>query len=80
MKISKRNKAILGYHPSTLSLFKSGKRPVSWPLAEKLANIFPEKSIGEWKRAPLEKIQSALEQAGVENKTKKAHEKHDQER
>ena len=53
---------ILGYHKSTISLFKSGGREPSWNLAEKLCEIFPGKSIKEWKQASPEEITRAFGQ------------------
>ena len=50
-KGTKKDTKILGYHASTISLFKSGKRKISWPLAAKLCELFPGKSLKEWKEA-----------------------------
>jgi uncharacterized membrane protein YfbV (UPF0208 family) len=60
---------LLGYHKSTISLFKSGQRGVSWPLAEKLCEIFPDKSIKEWKVASPAEISRAFEQIERERET-----------
>jgi hypothetical protein len=51
---------VFRYHRSTISLFKSGKRPVSWPLAEELAEIFPEKTIQQWKQATPAELRHAF--------------------
>jgi len=47
---------ILGIHQSDVSRILSGARKVSWPLAEKLADLFPGKSIREWKQATPEEL------------------------
>ena len=40
----------------------TGKDPVTWPLAEKLSDLFPGKSIKEWKRSGPEDIKRAFNQ------------------
>jgi len=52
----------LGYHKSTISLFLNGKRAVSWPLAEKLAEIFPAKTVQQWKKSSPEDLRRAFKQ------------------
>jgi len=37
-----------------------GKVPVSWPIAEKLSDLFPGKTIKEWKKARPEEIERAF--------------------
>jgi len=59
---------VFGYHKSTISLFKSGRREVSWPLAEKLCETFPGKSIKEWKNATPEELKRAFSQLEIELK------------
>jgi len=39
-----------------------GKSPVSWPLAEKLAELFPGKSMKEWKYSGPEELKRAFSQ------------------
>jgi len=68
-KEKQQNSKILGYDKSTISLFKSGKRAVSWPLAEKLCEIFPGKSIKEWKNSKPEQIAKAFDQLKQEKET-----------
>jgi plasmid maintenance system antidote protein VapI len=57
-----RNMRAFGYHKSTISLFLSGKRPVSWPFAAKLAEIFPAKTMQQWKNATAEDLRRAFKQ------------------
>ena len=38
----------------------NGKRPVSWPLAERLADLYPERDIKAWKNATPEEIKETL--------------------
>jgi DNA-binding XRE family transcriptional regulator len=50
----------LGFSQPTINLTLSGKRKVSWPLAERLAEVFPGKSIKEWKHAKPSEIRAAF--------------------
>jgi len=45
-----------------LSMLLNGERKVSWPIAEKLSDIFPGKSISQWKRATPKELRQAFEQ------------------
>lgn len=63
MKIKQKNIAkYLGVSETNVCFLFSGQRPVSWPLAEKLAEIFPGKSISQWKRAQPEELRQAFAQ------------------
>jgi len=55
-KISK----YLGIDETLLSRLLTGKRQVSWPLAEKFSQIFPGKSISQWKRATPEELKQTF--------------------
>jgi len=61
LKNNQKNQDILGYHKSTISLFKSGKRKISWPLAAKLCELFPGKSLKEWKNAGINELCRAFD-------------------
>jgi plasmid maintenance system antidote protein VapI len=37
-------------------------RPVSWPLAERLAELFPGRTIQQWKKAKPEELKRAFAQ------------------
>jgi plasmid maintenance system antidote protein VapI len=50
----------LGFSQPTINLTLTGKRKVSWPLAERLAEVFPGKSIKEWKNASPAEIRAAF--------------------
>jgi len=51
---------LLGIHDSDVSRTFSGERKVSWPLAEKLADLFPGKTIKQWKYATPEDLKRAF--------------------
>jgi plasmid maintenance system antidote protein VapI len=40
----------------------NGREKVSWPIAERLADIFPGKSIAQWKRATPQELKLAFSQ------------------
>jgi len=52
----------LGYSQTTINFILNGKRPISWPLAERLSKMFPEKGIREWKNSNIQDIRTALNQ------------------
>tara|TARA_B100000614_G_C14449025_1_gene453474 strand:+ start:706 stop:930 length:225 start_codon:yes stop_codon:yes gene_type:complete len=39
----------------------TGKKKISWPMAEKLSNLFPSKTMQQWKRVDPDVIWSAFE-------------------
>ena len=51
---------ILGVDKTTLNKILKGKRPVSWPLAEKLAQVCPDKDVAGWKYASPNELESAV--------------------
>ena len=51
---------ILGIHQSDISRLLSGARRVSYPLAEKLSDIFPWKSMKQWRNASPDEIREAF--------------------
>lgn len=53
---------ILGITEQYLSMLLSGKRQVSWRLAERLAELFPVRTIQGWKIATPEELNRAFEQ------------------
>jgi plasmid maintenance system antidote protein VapI len=60
MKTQMEIAEILGIHQSEVSRLLNGKIPVRWPLAEKLADLFPNKSLREWKYATPGQIKRAF--------------------
>ena len=50
----------IGITEQYLSMLLIGKRPVSWPLAERLAELFPGRTIHQWKSATPEDIKRAF--------------------
>ena len=60
MKNYKENTKILGYSKSAISLWESGKRPVSSPLAEKLSILFPNKTWNQWKKATPKQLKKVF--------------------
>jgi len=53
---------ILRVSQPTINLVLTGKRKVSWPLAQKLSNLFPGKTIAQWKNASPEELRIAFSQ------------------
>ena len=49
-------------HKQYLSMLINGERKISWPLAEKLADLFPGKSIRDWKNSGPEELKRAFGQ------------------
>ena len=45
----------------------TGKRQVSWPLAERLAELFPGRTIQQWKKATPEELKRAFAQLKPNN-------------
>ena len=52
----------LGVTEQYLSMLLVGKRPVSWPLSERLAELFPDRTIHQWKNATPDDIKRAFAQ------------------
>ena len=50
-----------GYSPTVISLAFSGKRKMTWPMAEKFSELYPERTIVEWKKAGVEELNELLE-------------------
>jgi plasmid maintenance system antidote protein VapI len=50
----------LGFSQPTISLTLAGKKKVSWPMAERLAEMFPGRSIKQWKNATPDQIRAAF--------------------
>jgi plasmid maintenance system antidote protein VapI len=50
----------LGVSQTMVSLILAGKRPITWPLAEKLSDIFPGRSVREWKYAKPVEVKKAF--------------------
>jgi transcriptional regulator with XRE-family HTH domain len=43
-----------------VSMVLSEKKPISWPMADRLSNLFPNKSIKQWKNAHPDDIRRAF--------------------
>jgi len=52
----------LNVSETLVSRLLTGQRKVSWPMAEKLSDLFPGKSIKEWKKAEPEDLKNAFAQ------------------
>jgi DNA-binding XRE family transcriptional regulator len=50
----------MGFSQPTISLTLAGKKKVSWPMAVKLAELFPAKTVEQWKVAKPEQIRRAF--------------------
>jgi plasmid maintenance system antidote protein VapI len=50
----------LGISQAMVSLILAGKRPITWPLAVKLSDLFPGKSLRQWKEAGPDDLMKAL--------------------
>jgi len=46
----------------------TGRKNISWPLAEKLSDLFPDKSIRQWKNATPKELKKAFSQLKSETK------------
>jgi transcriptional regulator with XRE-family HTH domain len=55
-----------------ISQVLAGKKSVPWPIAEKLANLFPIKDVGAWKRATPEELKQAFAQLPASNSNEEA--------
>jgi len=62
MKSRKQISQQLGMTEQYLSMLINGERKISWPLAEKLADLFPGKSIRDWKNSGPEELKRAFGQ------------------
>ena len=51
---------IMGTTDAYISMIFLGRRPVSWPMAERLSELFPGKSIKEWKKANPDEVRRAF--------------------
>lgn len=43
-----------------VSMVLSGKKPISWPMADRLNELFPDKSIKQWKQATPDDLRRAF--------------------
>jgi plasmid maintenance system antidote protein VapI len=63
MKLKQKNiSRILGISQPLLSMVINGRRDVSWPLAVRLTELFPGKTIQQWKDATPEDLRRAFAQ------------------
>jgi plasmid maintenance system antidote protein VapI len=62
MKSRKEISNHFGISEQYLSMLFNGERKVSWNMAEKLSDLFPGKSISEWKRSNPEEFRAAFSQ------------------
>ena len=67
MKPTQQNIAkLLNVSQPFINQIMAGKKSVSWPLAEKLSDLFPGKTMREWKKASPEDIKRAFKQLSRE--------------
>jgi plasmid maintenance system antidote protein VapI len=62
MKSRKEISNHFGISEQYLSMLFNGERKVSWNMAEKLSDLFPGKSISEWKRSSPAELKRAFSQ------------------
>jgi plasmid maintenance system antidote protein VapI len=63
MKPTQQNIAkLLNVSQPFINQIMAGKKSVSWPLAEKLSDLFPGKTMREWKKANPSEIKRAFTQ------------------
>jgi len=55
---------LFGVTEQYLSMLLNNKRSVSWPLAERLSELFPCRTIQQWKKAKPEELKRAFAQLG----------------
>ncbi len=55
----------LNISKTTVSYILNGGRKVSWPVAEKLSQIFPGRDVVGWKNATPEELEAALMTIGL---------------
>jgi plasmid maintenance system antidote protein VapI len=60
--------AVLKCSQPTVNVMLTGKRPVSWPIAVRLAELFPGKTLQQWKEATPEDLTLAFEQLRPDKK------------
>ncbi len=65
MKSRKEISQRLGMTEQYLSMLLKGRK-VSWPLAEKLSDLFPGKTIQQWKKASPEDLKNAFAQLNAQ--------------
>jgi plasmid maintenance system antidote protein VapI len=56
----------LGISQTMVSMILAGKRPVTWPLAVKLSELFPGKSLMQWKESGPDDLMKAFRSLEVE--------------
>lgn len=56
----------LGISDVSVHYIVTGKRQISWPIAERLSGLFPGKNTSQWKRATPSEFLSAFEQLKIE--------------
>jgi len=62
MKSRKQISQQLGMSEQYLSMLLRGERKISWPLSQKLAELFPGKDMVGWKNATPEDLKRAFSQ------------------
>lgn len=61
----------LGITEQYLSMLLKGRRKISWILAERLSQLFPGKSISQWKRVQPEELKKVFAQLSEYSDLKK---------
>ena len=63
MKPTQQNIAkLLNVSQPFINQVMTGKKSVSWPLAERLSDLFPGKTMREWKKSSPDDIKRAFKQ------------------
>jgi len=57
---------LLGCSQPTVNLMLNGKKKVSWPLAQRLSELFPCKDIVAWKNSTPHELKRAFEQLKID--------------
>jgi plasmid maintenance system antidote protein VapI len=65
MKTQNEIAHLLGVTQPAVNPVLTGKRPLSWKMAERMADLFPGKSLAEWRRATPEQIKKAFASLSV---------------
>jgi plasmid maintenance system antidote protein VapI len=60
MKTQEQISKALGFSQPTINLVLTGKRKVSWPMAVRLAELFPAKTVEQWKNATPDQLRRAF--------------------
>ena len=66
MTTQKQIASIMGFSQTSVNFMLKGTRPVTWPQAERLAELFLGKDVKGWKYASPEDIKRAFDHYKIE--------------